>query len=391
MSEKSSAELEREAEAVRAQMTETADSLQRKLSPGQLVDEMTSYFKNSDGRVALDNFKAQVRDNPLPLALVGAGLAWLFMGGGPSTDRIAAQRRSRFERTDFGRYQGDYPEGHWEDDVRDGERAGDSMRRMAGSSYSTGSGFAESGYGEGSSDSSMMDKVSSAYSSATDAASSAASAISDKASSAAGAVSDMASRSRQRMHDTRHYASDSMHNAGSRAQRMFSDTLDKEPLILGAIGLAVGAAIGAMMPRTRMEEEYLRPYAEKASDTVKDVAQQGMEQVRDVAAKVYDETVSGSEQSHDQGRKSDDQQGQQNQAQQGQNKLASTQPSSAGAGSAASKTSAAGTNATVTGSKSTGTSSGLGSGTGGSTASSGSSSTSDTSSSSTGTGATKRL
>lgn len=371
MSEKSSAELEREAEAVRARMTETADTLQQRLSPGQLVDEMTSYFKNSDGRVALDNFKAQVRDNPLPLALVGAGLAWLFMGGGPSTDRIAAQRRSRFERTDFGRYQGDYPEGHWEDDVRDGERAGDSMRRMAGSSYSTGSGFAEGGYGEGSSDSSMMDKVGSAYSSATDAASSAASAISDKASAAAGAVSDMASRSRQRMHDTRHYASDSMHNAGSRAQRMFSDTLDKEPLILGAIGLAVGAAIGAMMPRTRMEEEYLRPYAEKASDTVKDVAQQGMDQVRDVAAKVYDETVSGNDQSKDE---------------QGQDKLASTQPSSAGAGSAASKTSAAGTNATVTGSKTTGTGSGLGSGTAGTT---GSSSTSGTSG--TGTGSTKRF
>src|SRR5690606_19907418 len=337
-------ELEREAEAVRAQMTETADSLQRKLSPGQLVDEMTSYFKNSDGRVALDNFKTQVRDNPLPLALVGAGLAWLFMGGGPSSDKLAAQRRSRFERTDFGRYQGDYPEGHWEDDVRDGERAGDSMRRMAGSGYSTGSGFAEGSYDEGSSDSSMMDKVGSAYSSATDAASSAASAISDKASSAAGAVSDMASRSRQRMHDTRHYASDSMHNAGSRAQRMFSDTLDKEPLILGAIGLAVGAAIGAMMPRTRMEEEYLRPYAEKASDTVKDVAQQGMDQVRDVASKVYDETVSGNDQSKgEQDQKSKDQQG--------QDKLASTQPSSAGAGSAASKTSATGTNATVTGSK----------------------------------------
>src|SRR5690606_36114898 len=275
MTEKSSAELEREAEAVRAQMTQTADTLQQKLSPGQLVDEMTSYFKNSDGRVALDNFKAQVRDNPLPLALVGAGLAWLFMGGGPSSDRLAMHRRSRFERTDFGRYQNDYPEGHWEDDAREGERAGDSMRRMAAGSYAGGSGF-----GEGSGDGSMMDRVSSAYSSATDAASSAAGAISETASSAAEAISETASRSWQRVRDTRHYASDSMHDAGSRAQRMVSDTLDKEPLILGAIGLAVGAAIGAMTPRTRVEEEYLRPYAEKASETVKDVAQQGMDEVR---------------------------------------------------------------------------------------------------------------
>jgi len=359
MTEKSSAELEREAEAVRAQMTQTADTLQQKLSPGQLVDEMTSYFKNSDGRVALDNFKSQVRDNPLPLALVGAGLAWLFMGGGPSSDRLAMQRRSRFERTDFGRYQNDYPEGHWEGDARDGERAGDSMRRMASGSYSSGSGFGE----EKSSDDSMMDRVSSAYSSAADAASSAADTISETASSAAEAISDTASRSWQRMRDTRHYASDSMHDAGNRAQRMMSDTLDKEPLILGAIGLAVGAAIGAMMPRTRVEEEYLRPYAEKASETVKDVAQQGMEEVRNVASKVYDETFSDNDKSSaDQGSKSS--QGREGQKSEDRDKLASTQPSSSGAGSAASKASASGTNATTTGpdTGTSSTSSGQGSG-----------------------------
>lgn len=268
---KSAAELEREAEAVRAQMSQTADTLQLKLSPGQLVDEMTSYFKNSDGRVALDNFKHQVRDNPLPLALVGAGLAWLFMGGGPSADRLAMARHRSYDPQPSSAQGGLYRETN------------------RGSTSTTGS-------------SSIKDRASSAYSSATSAASSAAGSISGTASSAAGsvsdtvsstadAISDTASRSWQSMRDTGQGATDGIYNAGSKAQRMISDTLDKEPLILGAVGLAVGAAIGALMPRTQTEDAYLRPYAEKATEAVKDVVQQGVDETRNIASKVYDETL----------------------------------------------------------------------------------------------------
>jgi len=70
MTQESAAQLEREAEAARSRMVETASALQNKLSPGQLVDELGSYFKNSDGSMALENLKTQVRDNPLPLALI---------------------------------------------------------------------------------------------------------------------------------------------------------------------------------------------------------------------------------------------------------------------------------------------------------------------------------
>jgi hypothetical protein len=33
----------------------------------------------------MSNFGTQVRNNPLPLAIVGAGLAWLAFGSGPNT------------------------------------------------------------------------------------------------------------------------------------------------------------------------------------------------------------------------------------------------------------------------------------------------------------------
>ncbi len=42
-----------------------------------------------------------------------------------------------------------------------------------------------------------------------------------------------------------------------RTTRSFSEIIEQQPLVLGAIGLAVGALVGAMLPRTRMEDEYL--------------------------------------------------------------------------------------------------------------------------------------
>jgi len=118
---------------------------------------------------------------------------------------------------------------------------------------------------------------------------------------------------------------------------MISDTLDKEPLILGAIGLAVGAAIGAMMPRTRVEEEYLSPYAEKAGQSVREMAQQGMDEVRNVASKVYDEATEKLESAKEEVKNTSS-----------PSSLASTQPVS-GASEGVSRTSASEADATVTG------------------------------------------
>ena len=62
MTDKSAAELEREAEAARARVANTAETLRSKMTPGQLIDEMTGMFAGGDGSAAFNNLKAQVRD-----------------------------------------------------------------------------------------------------------------------------------------------------------------------------------------------------------------------------------------------------------------------------------------------------------------------------------------
>ena len=90
MSEKSAAELERDADIARAKVADTAESIRSKMTPGQLIDEFTGMFSGGDGSAMLGNLKSQVRDNPLPLTLIGAGLAWLMLGNGTSATNSAA-------------------------------------------------------------------------------------------------------------------------------------------------------------------------------------------------------------------------------------------------------------------------------------------------------------
>ena len=79
------AELEREAEAARARLSDTADQIRARMSPGQMMDEVLNQFRGGDGSQMLANLRGQARDNPMALALVGSGLAWLMMGSGGET------------------------------------------------------------------------------------------------------------------------------------------------------------------------------------------------------------------------------------------------------------------------------------------------------------------
>ena len=78
--------------------------------------------------------------------------------------------------------------------------------------------------------------------------------IKDKAATAAHATSDAA-------HDAAQRASEVAHNAAKRA----SDTIEANPLAVLAGGLALGAVVGALLPRTAQETRALSPLGKKLS------------------------------------------------------------------------------------------------------------------------------
>lgn len=76
----STRDLESQAETDRSQIAATLDELRSRMSPGQLVDQAISYARGHGGSEFVHNLGDQVKANPLPLALVAAGLGWLMAG-----------------------------------------------------------------------------------------------------------------------------------------------------------------------------------------------------------------------------------------------------------------------------------------------------------------------
>src|SRR5215813_2276036 len=77
MNTMSSAQLERETEECRAKVEQTMGELKAKLTPGQLVDELLAQTKDGGGRF-VSNLGDQITANPMPVTLIGAGLAWFL-------------------------------------------------------------------------------------------------------------------------------------------------------------------------------------------------------------------------------------------------------------------------------------------------------------------------
>lgn len=74
---KRSEAIERDIEDTSRDIHETVDALERKLSPGALVDEVWHRIRNGSSGGATSGIAGAVRDHPGPVAFMGAGVAWL--------------------------------------------------------------------------------------------------------------------------------------------------------------------------------------------------------------------------------------------------------------------------------------------------------------------------
>src|SRR5207248_63585 len=59
----------------------TLEELRARITPGQVVDQLTDYAADSGAGEFFRNLTRQAVNNPLPVALMGAGLGWLMLAG----------------------------------------------------------------------------------------------------------------------------------------------------------------------------------------------------------------------------------------------------------------------------------------------------------------------
>src|SRR5512138_3900490 len=71
-----SEQLEREAEIARTNLAADLAELRHRMTPGQIVDEVTDYARDTPVAEFARNLVRDLRENPLPLLLIGAGIAW---------------------------------------------------------------------------------------------------------------------------------------------------------------------------------------------------------------------------------------------------------------------------------------------------------------------------
>ena len=262
-------QLRAEIEDTRAEMSQTINEIQERLSPEHLMGQVKETVREATigkvervmdkvgetisgvtepalevagraGTVIKDagtSVGNSVWRNPIPIALIGLGIGMLAMRRYRGDDYSTTSEAFRTRRS-YGKGRYGYGRSLAETEGLD---------RTSGTTYGTGG---------------------ATYGTKTSAL--------DQARETAG---DLASRS-----------TEALNNLGSRARESasavswrFSHMLRENPLAVGAVAVAAGTAVGLVLPSTRFESEYIGETGERLVDKAEEVARGALDKVQDAA------------------------------------------------------------------------------------------------------------
>lgn len=211
---------------------------------------------------------AAARDNPAAAALVAMGAVWLFAGGSRVTI-LGTRRGRRSARAD---YQAADP--------------APSVTGMRAEGAAAAAEDAARGVGQASRHAGRMAedlgaRAASASAGAADAVADGAGALVEGLSSAArrtgSAVSEAGTATSQAVRRTAGSAWDGAEDVGRSVREMLED----QPLAIAALGLAAGAGLAWMLPRTQTEQALMGEQSEALRDHAQSAAMQGLRDVRE--------------------------------------------------------------------------------------------------------------
>ncbi len=240
-----------EIERTRANMSETVDAIQGRLSPENLKEQAKDRVKEATvGRAqgAGSSIMETIRGNPVPAALTGIGLSWLFVSGRRQRSgqpRYQQDRRYAYDYPPPTPY--DYPRDYEEERGTSGSSAGEALERT-------------------------RDSVGETASRAQDKVGETASRTQDRAGQAADRAQDQVSRLGNRV----------QHQA-QRASSGFQRMLQENPLTVGALAIGLGAAAGLAVPQTRQEHEVMGEARDNLVEKAQETAQEAQQKVQSVA------------------------------------------------------------------------------------------------------------
>jgi hypothetical protein len=246
--QRTSEEIRRDIERTRSEMDETVDALDQRLSPGQMLDEAWHLLKREGGGAG-----DVIRDHPVPLALMGLGVAWLAIekaaGSGPTANAGVGAGTYAPAEGRVGPYRGDA--------ISRTDEPGAVDRAKAGAAH------AKEKVKEGLDDAAAW--------------------VKDQLPDG-----DQASELSERAGDTARHAASSVKHGAQDAKRGLRSLFDDQPLALGAIAFGLGIAAGASAPTTRWEDEHMGSVADTLKDGVKEAAEDIGQAARAAAGEAVD-------------------------------------------------------------------------------------------------------
>jgi len=246
--DRNSDQIRSDIDRTRADMDETFNALESKLTPGQIAEEAWGLFKGGSSAGA-SKILAIVKEHPLPAAVIGLGVGWLLVESSRHSESDSSSGGSRYDRG----YDGyDYD-------------SGDAWKRESQGALAA-----------------AKDKVKDVAGSAKEAVSNAADTVGEKAEHLKDQALDLG-------HQAQDKALKLKRKAKSQVRRVrtgFWETMESNPLLVGAATLALGIVAGLAIPSTDVEDEWMGETRDQFVDQAKEFGQEALDKGKEVAGTV---------------------------------------------------------------------------------------------------------
>lgn len=277
------ATLEQSLDEDRDHLRETLSVIEDRMSPGRMIDEAMSYF-NTGPKAFASVLSEQAKANPLPVLLTGVGLAWLILGDrsgtqgttpGSSSPETADTAPQDFGEEDFAAWSqhdriaqfeldcsrlDDEPHDVWQTRLHAGRASALGLAPDAGED--------ESGF---------RTRVSLAV----DTAKARGAGIRDRMQARMKATRDAAGHALQDGKAAAHHVADSAKSQGQSALAAAAKLHETNPMVTAALGIALGALLGTLVPQSRQEDKALGEVADKGLESVASVAKKASTMIGD--------------------------------------------------------------------------------------------------------------
>ncbi len=246
-------QIEAEIEQTRAEMSETINAIQERLSPQHLAEQAKDAVYDATIGTAKgvgSNMLETIKQNPLPAAIAALSIGWLFRKSSSMNNQNSNQSR-RYATQPYQPYQQYQPYEQYGYDTRYRSAAYDD--RSAG----------------------ITDRVGDVAENVKDR-------VGDVAENVKDQAQHMASNVR---HQAEHYGDQAMEQVDE-ARDWLQHTMNTNPMALGAVAVAVGTAVGLALPGTPVENRVMGEARESLVEKVQETASQTIDKVQNVAKEV---------------------------------------------------------------------------------------------------------